>query len=215
MADGCTKSVLMWIFGSGWQGLTWYPLLWILPRTDHASSQMKDNRAVRKHRAWTLLFSEFSVHWNYSKYHLWWLDGWQNRSLSFHESSCCTCVCMKDSGSFQDWNGDASGVDDEFRIRCIVEISSWIWDLWKTFLVGKWKTQSHISCMFSNWCLGWVVEVNERLEGVVIWGRKTFWVGRSSSGWDLKVREKIKTYLKQQSINTKFLVWIELQLQIY
>jgi hypothetical protein len=59
------------------------------------------------------------------------------------------------------------------------------------------------------------VEVNERLEGVVIWGRKTFWVGRSSSGWDLKVREMIKTYLKQQSINTKFLVWIELQLQIY
>ena len=196
MADGCTKSVLMWIFGSGWQGLTWYPLLWILPRTDHASSQMKDNRAAWKHRAWTLLFSEFSVHWNYSKYHLWWLDGWQNRSSSFHGSFCQNCVRTKDISVIPSRTkvGYASGEDEEFCIRFMVKTSSWIRDLWKTFLVGKWKTQSHISCMFSHWCwcLGW--EVNERLRGVVIWGRKTFWVGRSSSGRDLKVREIINKY---------------------
>ena len=86
--------------------------------------------------------------------------GWLTKQKFIFSWEFLPKLCLYErhiSGSFQDWSGDASGVDDELRIRCNVENSSWIWDLWKTFLVGKWKTQSHISCMFSNWCLGWVV----------------------------------------------------------
>lgn len=124
--------------------------------------------------------------------------GWLTKQKFIFSWEFLPKLCLYErhiSGFFQDWSGDASVVDDEFGIRFIVKTSSWIWDSWKTFLVGKWKTQSHISCMFSHWCLGWVVEVNERLKGVVIWGRKTFWVGRSSSGRDLKEREIIKTHI--------------------
>lgn len=173
MADGCTKSVLMWIFGSGWQGLTWYPLLWTLPRTDHASSQVKDNRAARKHKASTLFFLEIMLYWNYSEYHLWWLDGWQNRSSAFHESFCQICVPMKDISGIRSRTGAVMHLVwmMNFCIWLIWKTSSWIWALWKTFLVGKWKTQSRISCMFSHWCWGWYWKLMKDLR-VLLFGEE-------------------------------------------
>ena len=97
--------------------------------------------------------------------------------------------------SFQDWSSDASGVDDEFLHLTYLE--NFFLDLGfvKDILGRKMKDSVSYLLYVLPLMLGLVLEVNERLEGVIIWGRKTFWVGMSSSGWDLKIRKHYTQFI--------------------